>query len=84
MHIKQQFFRIFCGAPARVTTITLVVGMLVTSALAQNPVPPTAQPVVPKPSPSCPGTPTPAKALIDWAQFVLIPVTRVSTRMSLF
>jgi hypothetical protein len=42
MHITQQFFRILCGALARVTTITLVVGMLVTSALAQNPVPPTA------------------------------------------
>jgi len=40
MHITQQFFRILCGALARVTTITLVVGMLVTSALAQNPVHP--------------------------------------------
>jgi len=40
--LDHQFFRILCGALARVTTITLVVGMLVTSALAQNPVPPTA------------------------------------------
>jgi hypothetical protein len=72
MHRKQQFFRILC-ALGRVTTVTLVVGMFVTLAFAQNPVPPTAQPVVPSDSPPCPGPPTPMKAIIDWAHFRFVP-----------
>jgi hypothetical protein len=57
MHRKQQFFRMLCGALARVTTVTLVVGMFVTPAFAQNPVPPTAQRIVSIPSLSCPDRP---------------------------
>src|ERR1035441_277799 len=72
MHRKQQFFRILC-ALGRVTTVTLVVGMFVTPAFAQNPVPPTAQPIVSTPSLPCPGPPTPTKAVIDWAQFLFDP-----------
>ena len=89
MQGNQQFFRILCG----VTTLTLAVGMLVTPAFTQNPLPPTAQSVVSQPSQPCSGLPV--KAVIDWAQFlfaschtsvnpyefVLSPATAVNLRL---
>ena len=72
MHRKQQFFRILC-ALGPVTTVTLVVGMFVTPAFAQNAVPPTAQPIVSTPSLPCPGPPAPAEAVIEWAQLLFDP-----------
>jgi len=43
VHSKQQIFRTLWGALALATAITLVVGMFVIPAFAQNPVPPTAR-----------------------------------------
>src|ERR1035437_8908520 len=69
MRSKNQVGKFVSRTTWRVARVALVMAVLVVSALAQNAVPPTAQPGVPSDSLPCPGPPTPLKAVIDWAQF---------------